>query len=511
MGASQWSLEMASVSPGDSQMPFDFAGINAQLNRARLASFLTEFENDRDVHDLLNLDVIGATAGLPLSSTGAVEGEPNLALRPFRLWEYAWLYKVVGLGCGGMSVLDLGGPASHLTVLSALCGARVTSLDVNPKYVQQGLECVSILGLEQSLHPQVGDMRDLSAFPDESFDAVISCSVLEHLPAEDQKAALREVSRVLRPGGVVGITFDFGIGAAGANEYLPPPHDPPSTAADALARFVQADLELVGNPFQEDPVAGSLFPHPTIRYTIASLFLSKPPVRAVTVPRPVPGPSRLVPELRIPQLPYRLFRSCASRQRNIPVVELERAAEERLEALQRSEVERQAIANEAARRATDIAQLTAWLQERDARIQELERAAAERLEALQRSEVERQAIANEAARRATDIAQLTAWLQERDARLPEFERAASERLELLERAGQEMQERDSQIVRLTAGLQQRDSRILELSLACNDLNRRLTETDRERRRIEEAVRTLENEGLLKYCRRRWRKSAAIVD
>jgi SAM-dependent methyltransferase len=43
------------------------------------------------------------------------------------------------------------------------------------------------------------DMTDMSPIESASFDIVIACDVLEHIP--DDRAALREVHRVLRPGG----------------------------------------------------------------------------------------------------------------------------------------------------------------------------------------------------------------------------------------------------------------------------------------------------------------------
>src|SRR5204862_1464608 len=121
---------------------------------------------------------------------------------------------------------------------------------------------------------------------DESFDTVVCCSVLEHLTAEDQQTAVREMARVLKPGGVVGLTFDFGTPAPGANEHLPPPHDPPRDAADALRRYRQGGLPVVGNPFSEDPIAGSLFRHECVTYTVASLFVAKPPIQEIRIPRP---------------------------------------------------------------------------------------------------------------------------------------------------------------------------------------------------------------------------------
>lgn len=301
-----WALEMALVSEGDGGLAPAIDGINLVLNRMRLATFLAEFVNDRDVRDLLTLDVLGTMAGLPLSSTGAQETTPSLALRPFRIWEYVWLYQSLGLSSGGLKVLDLGGPASHLSLLAAFAGCHVTSVDINPTFVEAAQECGQALNLT-TLDTRVGDMRDLSSFPEESFDAVISCSVLEHLTARDQEIALRETARVLKPGGLAGITFDFGVGAPGANEHLPPPHDPPSTSAEALRRYSQGGLAPVGNPFIEDPVPGSLFHHASIGYTVASLFLAKPPAPEVRTPRCEPAGSRLG-GLVIQDLAYRLHK-----------------------------------------------------------------------------------------------------------------------------------------------------------------------------------------------------------
>lgn len=308
-----WALEMAGVSTGDESQPSEFNGINVPLNRPRLARFLTEFADDRDLSDLLTLDVQGSTAGLPFSSTGLAESLPSLVLRPFRLWEYAWLYRTLNLSAGGVSVLDLGGPATHLTMLAAIAGCRVITLDINPEFVAAARECARELQID-SLDARAGDMRDLSAFPNDSFDVIVSCSVLEHLSGNDQETALREMARVLRPGGVAGLTFDFGAAAPGANVYLPPPHDPPPDAAEALRRFLQGGLAVVGNRFSEDPVPGCLFHHESIRYTVASLFLAKPPVPAIGIPPPARTGASVLGALRIPDLPRGFYRTFSQLQ-----------------------------------------------------------------------------------------------------------------------------------------------------------------------------------------------------
>src|SRR5206468_1486062 len=120
---------------------------------------------------------------------------------------------------------------------------------------------------------EVGDMRDLGRFASCCFDRVISCSVLEHLTCVDQKQAVAEMARVLAPGGLIGITFDYGPPAPGANRYLPPPHEPPQSVAEVRERFVHSGLVEIGGGLEE-PVPGSLFSADKVSYTIGVLMLA---------------------------------------------------------------------------------------------------------------------------------------------------------------------------------------------------------------------------------------------
>lgn len=93
------------------------------------------------------------------------------------------------------------------------------------------------------------DLRlDISAMPqvaDASFDVIVCCDVLEHVP--DDAAAFREIHRVLRPGGIAILTV--------------PQMDPPAVTdedlsvtspAERLRRFGQADhVRMYGDDFAE--------------------------------------------------------------------------------------------------------------------------------------------------------------------------------------------------------------------------------------------------------------------
>ncbi len=65
---------------------------------------------------------------------------------------------------------------------------------------------------DRSAHPNLmhQDIQNFS-FKDESFDAYVSCEVLEHVP--DLDAALKEAARILKPGGLFVGTVPFHMGS----------------------------------------------------------------------------------------------------------------------------------------------------------------------------------------------------------------------------------------------------------------------------------------------------------
>ncbi|MBI3122039.1 MAG: methyltransferase domain-containing protein [candidate division NC10 bacterium] len=100
----------------------------------------------------------------------------------------------------GEAVLDLGCGAGLDALLAAqLVGpaGRVAGIDLSPEML-----AVAEAGRAEAGFPQV-EFREASAealpFPDASFDAALSNGVLNLIP--DKPAALREIFRVLRPGG----------------------------------------------------------------------------------------------------------------------------------------------------------------------------------------------------------------------------------------------------------------------------------------------------------------------
>ncbi len=100
----------------------------------------------------------------------------------------------------GLDLLDVGcGPGSITVGLeAAVTPGRVVALDVSAEVVAQAAAASTSSGVDW----RVGDVYDLD-FPDGSFDVVFAHMVLQHLTAP--AAALGEMHRVLRPGGVVAV------------------------------------------------------------------------------------------------------------------------------------------------------------------------------------------------------------------------------------------------------------------------------------------------------------------
>lgn len=84
-----------------------------------------------------------------------------------------------------------------------------TAIDVNPDAIAVAQRIVRqelAAGLHERLRFKVEDATRTS-FPDASFDIVASFSTIEHIPGpENRRAALREMVRVLRPGGHLVVT-----------------------------------------------------------------------------------------------------------------------------------------------------------------------------------------------------------------------------------------------------------------------------------------------------------------
>jgi ubiquinone/menaquinone biosynthesis C-methylase UbiE len=112
--------------------------------------------------------------------------------------DYApWMEDQLGYaGTAGLDVLDVGCGQGIDLARYARAGANVTGVDLTPRHVELARAHLAASGLPATVVQ--GDAERLP-FDDDSFDRVSSNGVLHHTP--DIEAALREIRRVLRPGG----------------------------------------------------------------------------------------------------------------------------------------------------------------------------------------------------------------------------------------------------------------------------------------------------------------------
>jgi ubiquinone/menaquinone biosynthesis C-methylase UbiE len=122
---------------------------------------------------------------------------------------------VAAVACDGARVLEVGcGPGHLLIRLARQHGLEVTGLDLDPAMIARARANADRLGDGDQPRPSflVGDGAAL-AFPDRSFDLVVSTLSMHHWA--DPTAGLAEIGRVLRPGARA-LAWDFRPGV--------PPH-----------------------------------------------------------------------------------------------------------------------------------------------------------------------------------------------------------------------------------------------------------------------------------------------
>jgi SAM-dependent methyltransferase len=104
----------------------------------------------------------------------------------------------------GDRVLDLASPKLVAASL-AHDGVEVTSVDELAPEIEKWQR---LAGHIRGLRLQVADGRSLP-FEDGAFDHAYSISVLEHIPGDGDAGALRELGRVVRPGGRIVVTLPY--------------------------------------------------------------------------------------------------------------------------------------------------------------------------------------------------------------------------------------------------------------------------------------------------------------
>jgi demethylmenaquinone methyltransferase/2-methoxy-6-polyprenyl-1,4-benzoquinol methylase len=119
-----------------------------------------------------------------------------------------WRHELVDRLAAGepKRILDVAtGTAGVAIELARRTGAEVIGVDISESMLRRGRERVSSAGLERKIELETGRAEEVR-FESGSFDAVSFTYVLRYVA--DPEATMRELARVLRPGGVMA-SLDF--------------------------------------------------------------------------------------------------------------------------------------------------------------------------------------------------------------------------------------------------------------------------------------------------------------
>ena len=132
----------------------------------------------------------------------------------WRLAEFAYVWRRLKSFPRSARILDVGSPKDLATILARHRGFHVTAIDILDDAIAVSRRYTAAQGIEGDRSGQVSsEVRDGRTLPygDCSFDAAYTVSVLEHIPDFGDLQAIHELTRVVKPGGLIVATVPYDL------------------------------------------------------------------------------------------------------------------------------------------------------------------------------------------------------------------------------------------------------------------------------------------------------------
>jgi SAM-dependent methyltransferase len=140
--------------------------------------------------------------------------ESGIYIHASKQWEYVFALKVLAQRGEKLRIADVGGGRGAIAPYLAKQRHDVTIFDIDYRWDDRGDPSVQDRFIAWSranhLNVRFGSLFNVPA-EDESFDVVLSMSVMEHVP--HKQYAMKEAMRILLPGGLLVMSFDLTLDA----------------------------------------------------------------------------------------------------------------------------------------------------------------------------------------------------------------------------------------------------------------------------------------------------------
>ncbi|MBN1354089.1 MAG: class I SAM-dependent methyltransferase [Candidatus Omnitrophica bacterium] len=166
------------------------------------------------VRDIDKLKKLLDDKGLKYTSTaGSFKGKDFVSSKEKnKLWENAWVLASARVKPEDV-ILDMGGASTIFSFFLAKTGCEVHVVDNdwgNHGIIYNARFVANKMKWNMKMHTK--NLAKKLPFSDSYFDKIFSICVLEHLPPRGRRNMMREVGRLLKPGGIAGFTLDYDAG-----------------------------------------------------------------------------------------------------------------------------------------------------------------------------------------------------------------------------------------------------------------------------------------------------------